>query len=245
MEEISYKVDILAFAAHPDDIELSCSGTLAKHIHHGKKVAIVDLTQGELGSNGSAETRIIEAQNSSQILGINHRENLNLGDGFFEINPESILKVIQMIRKYQPEIVLANSPKDRHPDHARGAQLIERAFFLSGLIKIKSDIAGIAQKHYRAKALYHYIQDDYLDPDFVVDMSAFFDQKMECIAAFESQFFSKNKKEGQVNTPISSENFYHFLEARCRDFGRIIQCKYAEGFIANRKFGVNLLTDLV
>lgn len=240
-----YKVDILAFAAHPDDVELSCSGTLIKHIQMGKKVALVDLTLGELGSNGTVETRKIEAEISSKIMGISYRENLGLRDGFFEIDEQSLLTIIQSIRKYQPEIILANAPSDRHPDHGRAAALIERAFFLAGLTKITTRYGNKNQLAYRPKALYHYIQDNYLEPDFVVDITPYFNQKKACIDAFSSQFFTKNQTETQKNTPISSEDFYHFIEARSRNFGRIIQCTYAEGFKVNRTPGVNLLTDLI
>lgn len=231
-------VDILAFAAHPDDIELAASGTIIKHIKQGKSVAIVDLTQGELGSRGSAQLRLKESEKSSKILGVSYRENLNIGDGFFEINQETLLKVVSAIRKYKPDVVLCNAPSDRHPDHGRASDLVSRACFLSGLIKIKTN-----QEAHRPKAVYKYIQDRYLKPDFVVDISSEMDLKMESILAFSSQFYSENDKEPK--TPISSKEFLDFIYARAQEFGRNINVKYAEGFVVERPMGIDDLTKLL
>jgi bacillithiol biosynthesis deacetylase BshB1 len=242
--KLDNKVDILAFAAHPDDIELSCSGTLMKQIAEGFKVAIVDLTEGELGSRGTVKTRYEEANLSTQIMGISYRENLQMSDGFFDLSKNNLLKVITAIRKYQPTIILANAPKDRHPDHGMAAQLVSKAHFLSGLLKIETFVDNKKQLHHRANQLYHYIQDDYLEPDFVVDITPYFNKKKESILAYSTQFYqAENSLEGP-QTPISSVDFFNFLEARARDFGRIIQKTYAEGFISPRKIGVQLLTDL-
>ena len=233
------KVDILAFAAHPDDVELAASGTILKHIKQGKIVAIVDLTQGELGSRGNAEIRLQEAEKSSKILGISARENLKLDDGFFEVNQENLLKVVQVIRKYQPEIILCNSPSDRHPDHGRGSELVSRASFLSGLIKVETN-----QKAHRPKAVYKYIQDRYLKPDFVVDITDEMDTKMESILAFSSQFY-KEGDDKEPKTPISSKDFLKFVKARAREFGRNINTTYGEGFIVERPVGVEDITTLL
>lgn len=239
------KLDILAFAAHPDDVELSCSGTIAKEISLGKRVGIVDFTQGELGSRGSAALRAIEANASSELLRLSCRENLSMPDGFFEIKHENLLAVIQQIRRYQPEVVLANATSDRHPDHGRAASLVARACFLSGLIKVETnDKQGAKQKHWRPKALYHYIQDRYLKPDFVVDITGYMPTKMAAIKAFKSQFYDPGNPSGEVETPISNEAFLNFIEARAREFGRTINAEFGEGFIADRTPGVQSVFDL-
>ncbi len=237
------KLDILVFAAHPDDAELACSGTIVKHIKKGYKVGIVDITQGELGSRGTAETRKVEAEKSKQILGLSVRENLKLRDGFFEINEPCKLAVAKAIRKYQPEIILANAPEDRHPDHGRASKLVYESCFLSGLQKIELfDDNGSPLEKWRPKNLYYYIQDRYLNPDFVVDITDEWPTKRESIKAFETQFFNPNM-EGPV-TPISTEGFWHFLEARARDFGRDINAEFAEGFINSKLTGVSDLFTL-
>lgn len=233
------KLDILAFAAHPDDIELACSGTLLKHIALGYKVGIIDLTRGELGSRGSAEIRDEESKKSTQILGIHARENLGFRDGFFEIDEAHLLKVVEMIRKYQPEIILANAVSDRHPDHKRAGDLVARANFLSGLVKIETK----NQSKWRAKSVYRYVQDNYVKPDFVVDISGFEQKKLEAIKAFKSQFFDPNSTEPQ--TPISKADFLDFILARAKDLGRTINADYAEGFTTERYIGVKNLFDLV
>lgn len=237
------KLDILAFAAHPDDIELACSGTLIQHIKNGSKVGIIDLTEGELGSRGSRELRYKEAAKASSIIGNVVRENLNLGDGFFEINELSLIKVVEMIRKYKPEIVLCNAISDRHPDHGRGSELVKRAAFLSGLIRIETSIEGNAQEKWRPKQVFHYIQDEYIEPDFVIDITEEMKPKMESILAYSSQFFNPNSTEPQ--TPISSQDFMDFLDGRARQFGRIIGSKYGEGFTSSQAIKVKSLKDIL
>ncbi|MEQ8908736.1 MAG: bacillithiol biosynthesis deacetylase BshB1 [Vicingaceae bacterium] len=237
------KVDILAIGAHPDDIELSAAGTLIKAAQQGKKVAVVDLTAGELGTRGSGELRLKEAQNSAEILGLSARENLGMKDGFFE-NDEAHLKLlVTMIRKYQPDIVLANALEDRHPDHGRAAKLINDACFYSGLRRIETTEAGQAQEAWRPKALYHYIQDRFVQPDFVVDVTPFVEQKMQAIKAFESQFYNPQSKEPE--SPLTMKNFFDFLKGRMADMGRYIQADYAEGYQFSRPVGVDDLSNLI
>jgi len=235
-------LDILAFAAHPDDVELSCSGTLMKHIADGKKVGIIDLTEGELGSRGSVELRYQEAEAASKIMGLAVRDNLKIADGFFEINQENKLKIVKAIRTYQPKIVLANAVEDRHPDHGRAAQLVSEACFLAGLRKVETIVNGQLQEAYRPKVVYHYIQDRYIKPDFVVDMTPFIDRKMEAVKAYKSQFYDPNSMEPQ--TPISGADFLGFIKARCNEFGRPIGAQYAEGFTVERTLGVENFFDL-
>ena len=236
------KVDILAIGAHPDDVELSAAGTLAKHVKQGKTVAIIDLTEGELGSRGTVETRYAEAAHAAEILGVTERLNLQLADGFFEEDQASLLKLIEAIRYFQPEIVLANAPADRHPDHARGASFTARACFLSGLVKINTSFNGQKQDCWRPKAVYHYVQDIYLKPDFVVDVTDHVATKFNAIKAYETQFYNPSIDGPQ--TPISGKEFLDYLEARLIQFGRSINVKYAEGFISARIPGVNSLFDL-
>ncbi|MDA9066459.1 bacillithiol biosynthesis deacetylase BshB1 [bacterium] len=237
------KLDILAFAAHPDDIELACSGTLIKHIKNGSKVGIIDLTEGELGSRGSRELRYEEAANATKIIGNIVRENLNLGDGFFEVEEKSMMKVIEMIRKYQPDIILCNAISDRHPDHGRGSELVKRAAFLSGLLKIETSIDGKSQEKWRPKQVFHYIQDEYIEPDFVIDISDEMEGKMKSILAYSSQFFNPESKEPQ--TPISSQEFMDFLDGRARQFGRTIGAKHGEGFTSSNPVSVKSLNDIL
>ncbi len=236
------KVDILAFAAHPDDVELSCSGSILHHVALGYKVAIVDLTRGELGSRGSGEIREQEAQVSAGILKLSARENLDLGDGSFENNFDTRLKIIQAIRKYQPEMIWANALDDRHPDHGRGAKLVSDACFFSGLRRIETFENGVKQELWRPKQLFHYIQDRYIEPDFVIDVTNHWEQRMESVSAFKTQFYDPSSSEPE--TPISSKGFLTFLPARAEDFGRPIGAKYAEGFVKSRTFGVKNLFDL-
>lgn len=238
------KLDILAIVAHPDDAELACAGTLLKEKESGKRIGIVDLTQGELGSRGSADLRKIEAENSSLIMGLDARENLKLADGFFEQTEENLLAVIKAIRKYQPEIIITNAVSDRHPDHGRGSALVHRATFLSGLLRIETEDDGAKQMHWRPKAVYHMIQDRYLKPDFVVDITSVYDVKQKAIMAFSSQFCADKKSDEEAITPISSPDFLYFLEARAREFGRSINATYAEGFTVERTLGVKSLFDL-
>ena len=237
------KIDILAIGAHPDDVELTCSGTILKHIQMGKTVGIIDLTQGELGTRGTAKIRQQEAQNAATYLGVKFRENLRMKDGKFENNSTHQLEIIKKIRKYRPEIILCNAISDRHPDHARAATLVSEAAFYSGLRKITTQVDGKSQQAWRPKVVYHYIQDRYLKPDFVVDITPFVDQKMQAIKLFKSQFFDPKSKEPA--TPISGENFIAFLKARMAEMGRSIACDYAEGFTVERVPGVNNLFDLI
>lgn len=235
-------IDILAFAAHPDDIELSCSGTIMKAISQGKKVGIVDLTKGELGSRGTIETRFDEAAVASKIMGIDIRVNLRMADGFFEINKENKFRIIEQIRKYRPTIVLANAIEDRHPDHGRASQLVSEACFLAGLRRVETFYEGEIQEAHRPKAVYHYIQDHYIQPDFAVDVTAFVDRKLECIKAFKTQFYDPNSNE--PITPISGAEFLDFIKGRMMQFGRPIGAQYAEGFTVERIPGVEDLFDL-
>lgn len=236
------KVDILAFAAHPDDIEISCAGTLIKHIQSGKTVGIVDLTQGELGTRGTIQTRYAEAEEASKIMGIQYRTNLKMEDGFFEITNENKLKIIEQIRLCQPEIVLANSISDRHPDHGRASKLVSEACFYAGLTKIETHYNGEKQQAHRPKAVYHYIQDQHLDPDFVVDITEQIDLKMQALLAYKTQFFNPNSSE--PNTPISGKEFVDFLKGKMATFGRPIGAEYAEGFTVERYIGVDDLFSL-
>lgn len=236
------KLDILAFGAHPDDVELACSGTLMKHMAAGYKVGIVDLTQGELGSRGSGELRLVEAENSRKIMGANVRENLGIPDGFFTHSKENLLLVAKMIRKYQPDIVLANSIEDRHPDHGKGARLVSDACFHSGLIKI--DLDGL--EPWRPRAVYHYVQDKNIRPDFLVDITPYMEKKLKCIQAFSSQFFTGSEEEDdQPETPISSKNFFEYVRAKDRTNARAIRVDYAEAFNVGRTPGVGDLFDLL
>ncbi len=240
---MSHTVDILAFAAHPDDIELSCGGTIVKQATQGDKVAIVDLTAGELSTRGTAAIRAVEAKKAAKILGVVERENLGLPDGFFDLSEKNKLAVVKMIRKYKPTIVLANSISDRHPDHARAAQLVSEACFLAGLRKIETTLAGKKQEAHRPEVVYHYIQDHYIKPDIIVDITGYFDIKMDAIKAYKSQFHDPKSKE--PITPIARPDFFQFLEGRCREFGRLIKTEFAEGFTVERPVGVENLNDLI
>ncbi len=237
------KVDILAIGVHPDDVELSCSGTLLKMIDQGKTVALVDLTRGELGTRGSGELRTQEALAAAKVMGISIRENLDIRDGFFKYTDENLLKIAKVIRKYQPEIVLANAVSDRHPDHGRASKLTSDACFLAGLLKIEIlDEKGKAYDRWRPKAVYHYIQDHHLTPDFVVDITEYMDKKMESIFCYKSQFHNPDSNEPE--SPISSENFIESVKAKCRVYGRPLSYDFAEGFTVERTIGVESLFDL-
>lgn len=236
------KLDILAFGAHPDDVELGCSGTIAKEISLGKKVGIIDLTRGELGTRGSVAIRKAESDKATQILSVAVRENLDMRDGFFINDEAHQLKIIEMIRKYQPEIVLCNAIQDRHIDHGKGSKLVSDACFLSGLRKIETTLNGESQQAWRPKVVYHYIQWENLQPDFVVDISGFIDVKMESILAYSSQFYDPNSKEPE--SPISSKNFLDSVKYRAQDLGRIIGVAHGEGFTVERYLAVNSLSDL-
>ena len=236
------KLDILAFGAHPDDVELGCSATLAKEVSLGKKVGIIDLTRGELGTRGSVAIRNTEAAMAAEILGVQVRENLDMRDGFFVNDESHQLRVIEMIRKYQPEMVLCNAIADRHIDHGKGSQLVSDACFLSGLTKIETHHNEQKQAAWRPKVVYHYIQWQSIAPDFVVDVSAFMDVKMKAVQAYASQFYDPNSTEPV--TPIASKNFLDSIEYRAMDLGRLVGVAFAEGFTVERYLTVNSLTDL-
>jgi bacillithiol biosynthesis deacetylase BshB1 len=237
------KLDILVFGAHPDDAELGAGGTIAKEISLGKKVGIIDLTRGELGTRGSAEIRDNEAEASKNILGVSVRENLRFRDGFFTNDEKHQLEVIKMIRKYQPEIVLCNAIEDRHIDHAKGSTLVSNACFLSGLVKIETTIGQKSQNPWRPKFVYHYIQWKNIKPDFVVDISKFIDMKTEAILAYSSQFH--DPKSNEPETPISSKTFIESVRYRAQDLGRLVGKDYAEGFTVERLLAVDILEHLV
>jgi bacillithiol biosynthesis deacetylase BshB1 len=236
------KLDILVLAAHPDDAELGCSGTIASQVAKGHQVGIVDLTHGEMGTRGTPELRLQEAAHAAKLLGLAVRENMGFKDVFFQDNTEHQLKLIQVIRKYQPEIVLANAVSDRHPDHGKGSSLATNACFMSGLGKIETWNEGVKQAPWRPKFVYHYIQNNYIQPDFIVDISAYWDQKVASIAAFGSQFYNPESQEPA--SFISSPEFLPFIESRAREFGHRIQVKYGEGFTVERFIGVSDLFDL-
>jgi len=239
------KLDILVFGAHPDDAELGAGATIAKEVSKGKKVGIVDLTRGELGTRGSAEIRDKEAAKAAEILGVSVRENMEFADGFFVNDKEHQLELIKIIRKYRPEIVLCNAIEDRHIDHARGSKLVSDACFLSGLMKIDTKMDGddTWQDAWRPKLVYHYIQWKSLEPDFIVDVTGFIEKKTEAIMAYSSQFYDPNSDEPE--TPISSKNFTDSVNYRARDLGRIIGVEHAEGFTVERYLGVDSLEDLI
>ncbi|WP_029288903.1 bacillithiol biosynthesis deacetylase BshB1 [Pedobacter sp. R20-19] len=236
------KLDILVIAVHPDDAELCCSGTILKHIALGKKVGIVDLTRGELGTRGTAETRDEEAADSARILGLHARENLRLRDGFFQNDEFHRLEVIKAIRKYQPEIILSNALEDRHPDHGRAGDLVYDSVFLSGLPKIETKIEGVNQDAHRPRLLLQYIQDRYLKPDIIVDISEHMDKKIESIKAFKTQFY--NPDVDGLQTYISSPEFFETLIGRSREFGKSIGATFGEGFTSRKLLGVDNLFDL-
>ncbi|NNC51239.1 MAG: bacillithiol biosynthesis deacetylase BshB1 [Flaviramulus sp.] len=237
------KLDILAFGAHPDDVELGCGGTLAKEVSNGKKVGIIDLTRGELGTRGTIETRKKEATASANILGVTVRENLGFADGFFVNDKTHQLEIIKTLRKYQPEIVICNAVDDRHIDHGKGSKLVSDACFLSGLIKIATiDENGKAQKAWRPKQVYHYMQWKNIEPDFVVDISGFIKTKMKSVLAYKTQFYDENSNEPE--TPISSKNFAESIIYRARDLGRLVGVEHAEGFTVERYVAVDSLFDL-
>lgn len=237
------KLDILVFGAHPDDVELSCGATIAKEISLGKKVGIVDLTRGELGTRGTAEIRDKEAADAAKILGVDIRENLRFRDGFFVNDETHQLEVIKMIRKYRPDIVICNAVDDRHIDHGKGSKLVSDACFLSGLMKIETQVDGIAQEAWRPKQVYHYIQWKNLVPDFVVDVTGFIDKKVDSLMAYKSQFYDPNSSEPV--TPIATKNFKESILYRAADLGRLIGTEYAEGFTAERYVAVSSLGNLV
>ncbi|MEO7523740.1 MAG: bacillithiol biosynthesis deacetylase BshB1 [Ferruginibacter sp.] len=237
------KIDVLAFGVHPDDVELSCSGVLMIEKNIGKTTGIIDLTEGELGTRGTAETRRQEAAASAKILGVDTRDNLKLADGFFKNDQESQLRVIEVIRKYKPEIIICNAPEDRHPDHGRSAELISDAAFLSGLKKIETEENGSSQEAWRPKYTLNFIQDRYLKPDFVIDTTAVFERKLESILAFKTQFH--NPEIDGPQTYISSPDFLDSVIYRAKMFGKMIGVKYAEGFISKKTIGLSSFDALI
>lgn len=239
------KLDLLVIAVHPDDAELGCSGTILKSIAAGKSVGIVDLTQGELGTRGTPQSRKEEAAEASRLMGISVRENLKMRDGFFRNDEENQLKIIEVIRKYQPEIVISNALSDRHPDHGRASSLVNDAVFLSGLRRIETFLDGEPQLPHRPRLLLQFIQDHYIKPDIVVDISDFWEQKVKVIQTFKSQFFNPEYREDEPQTYISRPEFLQVIQSRAMEFGKDIQARYAEGFTCRRQLGVNDLFDLL
>lgn len=237
------KLDVLAFGAHPDDVEMSCGGTLAKLVSEGKKVGIIDLTRGELGTRGTAETRDVEAQDAARILGVHIRENLCFRDGFFVEDEAHQLEIIRMIRKYQPEIVLGNAILDRHPDHGKGSKLVRNALFLSGLAKVETFEKGEKQQAWRPKRFFTYIQDYALEPQFIVDITPFYEQKMASIRAYKTQFYDPNSQEPE--TYISTKGFWDFFHSRVHNTGHVIGTTYGEGFLSETPIKVADLMDLI
>jgi len=238
-----HKLDILAFGVHPDDVELGCSGTILASIVQGKRVGIVDLTQGELGTRGTAETRSQEAAEAANVLGVSVRENLQMADGFFQNDEAHQRKVIAIIRKFQPDIILCNAPEDRHPDHGRSAQLVADAAFLSGLRKIETTDEGVKQEEWRPKYVFHYLQDRFLQPDFVFDITDFHDKKIEAILCYKTQFHNPLLNEPQ--TYISSPEFLDSVKARAMMLGKRIGVKFAEGYITKKMIGINNFDSLI
>lgn len=237
------KLDVLAIGVHPDDVELGCSGTILVALSEGKKVGIVDLTRGELGTRGSAEIRKTEAANAAKVLGVHVRENLGLADGFFLNDEVHQRKVIMMIRKYQPEIILCNAPEDRHPDHGRSSKLVSDAAFLSGLRKIETELDGVNQEAWRPKYVFHYLQDRFLQPHFVVDVSDHMDKKIESILSYTTQFYNPDLDEPQ--TYISSPDFMESVKARAMMLGKRIGVKYAEGYVSEKMIGVKSMDAFI
>ncbi len=237
------KLDILAFGVHPDDVELSCSGTLMVEIANGKQVGVIDLTRGELGTRGTAETRKEEAADAAKIMGVHVRENLGMRDGFFTNDEAHQLKIIQKIRQYQPEIVLCNAIVDRHPDHGRSSKLVADACFLSGLRKIETELNGIKQEAWRPKYVFHYIQDRYVEPDFIFDISSVFDRKVESIKAYTTQFNSPGLDEPQ--TYISTPAYFDTLISRHKMFGKRIGVEYGEGYITEKRIGIRSFDAII
>jgi bacillithiol biosynthesis deacetylase BshB1 len=240
------KLDILAIGVHPDDVELGCSGTIINEIKRGKKVGIVDLTQGELGTRGNIESRYQEAANAAMIMGVLARENLKMRDGFFENNEENKLRLITAIRKYQPEIVIGNVLHDRHPDHGRAGKMIADCCFLAGLAKIETKDENMnAQPRWKPSYVLHYIQDWYHEPDLLIDISEVFEQRMKAIEAYTTQFHTGEKSGEGTQTYISTPDFLESIRARARMFGKRIGVKYAEGFISEKTIGIHNLDALV
>lgn len=238
------KLDVLFFAAHPDDVELGCAGTILKMTQEGKKVGIIDLTRGELGSRGTPEGRMEEALDAGNVMGLSARHNLGFRDGFFPDDEAHRLAVIIMIRKYRPDVVIANAPEDRHPDHGRGSKLVRDAAYLSGLRKIETKLEDAPQEAWRPKSIFFYIQDFSHKPAFVVDITPYWEQKKEAIRAFKSQFYTESQDENQPQTYISGESFFNFLEGRARHIGHQAGYEMGEGYLCETPIGVTDLTQL-
>lgn len=236
---MSVKLDILAFGVHPDDVELGCAGTVLSAVADGKKVGIVDLTQGELGTRGSAEMRAVEASNAAKIMGVEARENLQMADGFFMNDETNKRKIITVIRKYRPEIILCNAPDDRHPDHGRSSKLVTDAAFLAGLIKIETLENGSAQAPWRPTYVFYYIQDRFIQPSFVIDISNHMEKKLEAVSCYQSQFHNSDYNSNEPHTYISSPQFFDGIKARALMLGKRIGVDYAEGFISEKTLGFN------
>ncbi|WP_026902585.1 bacillithiol biosynthesis deacetylase BshB1 [Pedobacter glucosidilyticus] len=238
------KLDLLFIAVHPDDVELGAAGTILKHKAMGKKVGVVDLTRGELGTRGSAETRDEEAAAAAEILGLDIRENLRMRDGFFQNDEQHQLQIIEVIRKYQPEIVVTNAHDDRHPDHGRAFQLVNDACFLAGLPKIKTTYQDAEQKAHRPRLLLSFIQDTYIKPDIVIDISLYHQQKLQAIRAYKTQFYVPGVTLDEPQTYISNPDFLEVIIGRSREMGKSIQVPFAEGFLSKKILGVDSLFDL-
>lgn len=236
------KTDMLAIGAHPDDIELSASGTVAAHLAKGYQVAFADLTKGELGTRGSSAERATEAARAAQILGVSDRISLDLKDGFFSTDEASLRAVVSVIRYFKPQVILCNAMEDRHPDHGNGGALVSRAAFLSGLRKIETQYNGHLQQAWRPRTVYHYIQDYFIKPDVVVDITPFWKIKMASIRAFTSQFYNPGSIEPA--SPISGKDFLDFIEGKARMMGRYIGVEFAEGFTVDRPIGTDNLMEL-
>lgn len=240
------KLDLLAIGVHPDDVELGCSGVIINEIKNGKMVGVLDLTQGELGSRGNIESRYEEAAKAAMIMGVHVRENLKMRDGFFENNEESRMKLIVALRKYQPEIVITNALSDRHPDHGRAARLTADSCFLSGLRKIETkNEKGLSQDPWRPKYVFHYIQDRYHEPDFVIDISDVFEQRMEAVKAYTTQFYNPENEDDGPQTYISTAAFLDSIVARARVIGKKIGVQYGEGFNTEKTLGIRNLDSFI
>lgn len=237
------KLDLLVLTSHPDDAELGCSGTILLNVAQGKKVGIVDFTEGEMGTNGTVETRKIESEKAAKILGLSIRENLKFEDVFFKDDKWHQIEIVKIIRKYQPEIIITNAKQDRHPDHGRAANLVLAAYFMAGLKKLETSVNDMPQLPWRPKAVYHFIQSNYIKPDFIVDISEVWEKKLESIRAYSSQFHNAGSQ--LEKTFISTPEFMRFVEARAVEFGQAIGVKYGEGFTSDRKIGVKNIFDLM
>ena len=236
-------IDILIIAAHPDDAELCCAGTILKHVDQGHSIGMIDLTEGEMGTRGTREIRVEEAQKSAEILGLKFRENMSFKDYFFKNDLEHQEAIVKKIRKYKPRIILTNAISDRHPDHAKASQLVVDSVFLSGLRKFETQNDGKSQPAFRPDQLFHFIQNNYIEPDFVIDISGFWDKKKESIMAFKSQFYDPNSDEPE--SFISSKEFFHFIEGRHREMGHKIGVEFGEGFTSSKKLGMKSLFDII